>query len=106
MERNTIDNANEKKRPVRAAFGYFDVAAVVNGEEDMSCTREIWESVFEGQGIGGLDEHKGHGGAKEDYLCIFIAAEMFTFEVSSSRFLSIDSNHYTWAAYSSQNAIL
>lgn len=64
MERDTINDADEEKRPVCAAFGDLDVAAVVDWEEDVRSFGEVRQCVAEGEGIRGLDEHKGHGRAE------------------------------------------
>ena len=54
MESDAVNDADEEERPVGAAFCDFDVAAVVDGEEDVRCLSEVWEGVFEGQGVGCL----------------------------------------------------
>ena len=48
---------------MRAALGDFDVAAVVDGEEDVCCPAEVGERGFEGQGVFGLEEEEGHAGS-------------------------------------------
>ena len=53
---------------MRTAFCHCGVVSVVDGEEDVCCASEIGESGFELEGIGGLHEHEGHGGAEEDDL--------------------------------------
>lgn len=63
-------------------FGHFDIAAVVDGEKDVGCLGEVGKGVFEGEGIGCLNEHKGHGGAEEDDLSIFVLSEVFTLQIS------------------------
>lgn len=47
MERDSIDNTDEKKRPVGAAFGDFNVAAVVDGEEDVRGFGEVGQCIAE-----------------------------------------------------------
>ena len=42
MESDAVDDADEKERPVRAAFRDLDVPAVVDGEEDVCCFAEVW----------------------------------------------------------------
>lgn len=64
-------------------FGNFDIAAVVDGEKDVGCLGEVGKGVFQGQGIGRLDEHKGHGGAEEDDLGIFVLGEVFALQISN-----------------------
>lgn len=54
MEGYAVDDADEEERPVGAAFGDLDVAAVVDGEEDVGCAGEVGEGFFEGEGVGGL----------------------------------------------------
>lgn len=120
VEGDTIDDTNEEERPVRTAFGHFDVAAVVDGEEDVGGFCKVWEGVFDGQGVGRLHEHEGHGRPEEDDVRVDIFGEDFTLEVSG--------NHQAWmhwlrgragdvgevtvvnerwgVAYSSQNAML
>lgn len=48
MEGHAVNEANEEKSPVAAAFSDFNRSAVVDGEEDMGCEGEVGESIFEG----------------------------------------------------------
>ena len=47
----------------------------------MGGTREVGESLFEREGVGGLHEHEGHGWAEEDDVGVFVLVEIFAFEV-------------------------
>jgi hypothetical protein len=78
-----VDERDEKKRPVSTAFSFNNIVAVINGEEDMRCSGEVRKSFAKGTRIGGLEEHKGHAGAKKDDISGFVFAEEFAFEVSS-----------------------
>lgn len=82
MEGDAVEETDEQERPVGAAFGEFDVGAVVDGEEDVRGVGEVWEGVFEGGGVGGLHEHEGHGGAEEDDVGVGVLGEGFALEVS------------------------
>jgi hypothetical protein len=48
----------KKERPVCASFCLGDVAAVVDGEEDVGGSSEIRECFAEGAWIGGLEDHE------------------------------------------------
>ena len=72
MERNTVDYRNEKKRPVSAAFGFIDVATVVNRKERMSSAAEVWEGISNSTWVRGLPKHEGHARTKEDDIGILI----------------------------------
>jgi len=47
VEGYAVNETNEEKCPVAAAFSDFYRSAVVDGEEDMSCEGEVGESIFE-----------------------------------------------------------
>lgn len=72
VERDAVDYRDEQQRPVRAAFSLSHVPAVVDWEEDMRRFAKVWKSIAEGPRIGGLQEHKGHARAKEDYIRLFV----------------------------------
>ena len=54
VEGDAVDDADEEEGPVRATLGDLDVAAVVDGEEDVRCAGEVGEGFFEGERVGGL----------------------------------------------------
>lgn len=85
MEGDSINDTDEEKRPMGAAFRDFDVAAVVDGEEDVRGSGKLRQCVAESERIGGLDQHKRHGGAKQDDVRVFVKAQNFAFEVSAKR---------------------
>lgn len=87
VEGHAVDDRDEQERPVAAAFGDGHVARVVYGEEDVCCAGEVGEGVFQGERVGRLHEHEGHGGAEEDDVGGGVFAKFFTFEVS---FLSVE----------------
>lgn len=66
VESDAVDGGDEEERPVGTALGDGGVAAVVEREEDVGCLGKIWQGFAEGDGVGGLGEHEGHGGAEED----------------------------------------
>jgi hypothetical protein len=58
-----------------------DVGVVIYGQEDVCCVSEVGEDFFQGEGLGGLHEHVGHGGAEEDDGGFGEGIELFAFEV-------------------------
>jgi hypothetical protein len=44
------------------------------------CT-QVWEGFFEGEGLGRLHEHVGHGGAEQDDGGLGESSELFALEV-------------------------
>lgn len=82
MEGYAVDYGDEEERPVRAAFGLRDVDGVVDREEYVCCAVKIGQDLFESEGLGGIHEHVGHGGAEEDDGGFGEASEFFAFEVS------------------------
>lgn len=68
-----------------AAFRDGGVAAIVEGEEDVGCLGEVWQGFAEGDGVRGLGEHEGHGGAEENDVRVGVLGEVFTLEVSERR---------------------
>lgn len=48
MEGDTINDTDKEKRPVGAAFSDFDVAAVVDWEEDVRGLGKVRQCVAEG----------------------------------------------------------
>lgn len=67
---------------MRAAFGFGDVAAVVDWEKDVRCAGEVGEGVAEGERVGGLEEEEGHTRSEEDDVGRSVLCEEFVFEVS------------------------
>ena len=57
---------------MRATFGDFNITTVIDGEEDVGRSREIWEGFSEGKGVGGLHKHEGHGRAKKDNVGVLV----------------------------------
>ena len=57
---------------MRAALGDFDVAAIIDGEEDVRRVLEIGESFTKGLGIGCLHKHEGHGRSQEDDIGLLV----------------------------------
>lgn len=41
MECDTVDEADQEERPVGATFGDLDIAAVVDGQEDVRCFAKV-----------------------------------------------------------------
>lgn len=54
VERDPVDDGDQQQGPVRAAFSFEDVAAVVDGEEDVRRAGEVGQGVADGAGVGGL----------------------------------------------------
>ena len=82
MEGYTVNDRDEQERPVAAAFGDGYVARVVYGKEDVCCAGEVGEGVFQGERVGRLHEHEGHGGAEEDDVGGGVFAKFFALQVS------------------------
>ena len=82
MKRYAVDDADQEQRPVRTTLGEIRIVAVVDGEEDVCCTGEIWQGFFERERIGRLHEHEGHGWAEENNVGVFVLVEVLAFEVS------------------------
>jgi len=66
VESHAVELTDEQERPVRAGLGFGDGLCVVDGKEDVRCFGEVRECGFEGEWVGGLQEHEAHGGAEED----------------------------------------
>lgn len=60
VESDAVDDGDEEKRPVGAAFGDGGVTAVVEGEEYVGGFGEVGEGFAEGERVGCLSEHEGH----------------------------------------------
>ena len=67
---------------MRAAFCLCDVCVVIDRQEDVGGLGEVGQDFFECEGLGGLHEHVGHGGAEEDDGGFGEGIELFTLEVS------------------------
>ena len=67
---------------MRPAFCGCDVGIVVYGEEDVRGCAEVGESFLECERIGGLHEHKAHGGTEEDDRGFWKGLQVFALEVS------------------------
>lgn len=85
MESDAVDNGNKEERPVGATLGDGGVAAVVEGKEDVRCLGKVRQGFAEGDGVGGLGEHEGHGWAEEDDVRVRVLGEVFALEVSGRR---------------------
>lgn len=81
MKRYAVEDAHKKKGPVGAAFRYRGVAAVIDGEEDVGCAREVGKGFSKRERVGGLHEHKRHGWAEKDDVGVFVLDEVLVFEV-------------------------
>lgn len=66
MESHAVDYGDEQERPMRTAFSDCDRPRIVDREEDVRSAREVRECFFEGERIGSLHEHEGHGRAEEN----------------------------------------
>ena len=66
---------------MRSTFCLGDVAAVVYREEYVCGVVEIRQVFLEGEGLGGLPKHVGHGGTQEDYGGFGVSAQLFTLEI-------------------------
>ena len=66
---------------MRAAFGDLDGAAVVDGEEDVRRLVESGQGFADGEGVGRLHEHEGHGGPEEDDVGMLVLCEVFALEI-------------------------
>lgn len=82
MKCYAVDDGDQKEGPVGSAFGFGDVAAVINREEDVRCLGEVGEGVFEGEGVEGLGEEEGHAGAEEHDFGGLVVDEVLALEVS------------------------
>lgn len=54
VECRTVKQRYEEKRPVRAAFGFHAITAVVYGKEYVGCVGEVWEGILECARVWGL----------------------------------------------------
>ena len=81
MKSCSIDNTYEKKRPVRARFSRRQVALVVDGEEYMSNTSEVWEGTSGKLDILLLHEQENNRGSQQKYAGLGIRGKINTFEV-------------------------
>ena len=85
MERDPVDDRDQQQRPMRAALCLRDIAAIVNGEEDMGGPGKVWERFTESARVGSLKNHKGHAGSeKNDVGCLVIRKE-FMFKISGAK---------------------
>lgn len=81
MKGDAVDDGNEQERPVGAAFGLVDIAAVVDGEENVARLCEVRECFAERARVWGLKEHEGHAWTEKDDVGGFIIDEEFAFEI-------------------------
>ena len=81
MEGRAVDDGHDEEGPMRAAFGLCDVGVVIYRQEDVGCVAEVGEDFFEGEGLGALHEHVGHGGTEEDDGGFREGVELFALEV-------------------------
>lgn len=81
VEGHAVDDGHEEEGPMRAAFGLCDVGVVIYRQEDVGRVAEVGEDFFEGEGLGALHEHVGHGGAEEDDGGFGEGVELFALEV-------------------------
>ena len=70
---------------MRPAFWHGSVLAIINGYEDVGCASEVREGGDEGEWVGSLHEHEGHGRTEEDDVGSLMLGKEFTFEVSVKR---------------------
>jgi len=82
VEGHAVCYTNNQQRPMGAAFGYFDVGAVVYGEKDVGRSLEVWEDLFQFSGIVMGFQEKDHGGPEEDYSVARVFDEFLPFQVS------------------------
>jgi hypothetical protein len=82
VEGYVVDDGDEEQGPMGAAFGNGGVAAVGDWEEDMGDIFEGGKGRGDGMGVGGLEEHEGHGGAEEDDVGVFVVGEVEALKVS------------------------
>lgn len=83
VEGDSVDDGDEEEGPVRATFGFGDVAAVVYWEEDVRCSGEIGECLAEGEGVWRLKNHKGHARSEENDIRRTILYQKFPFQISN-----------------------
>lgn len=81
MKGNAIDDGDEQEGPMRSTFCLGDVAAVVYREEDVGRVIEIWQDFLEGEGLGRLPKHVGHGWTQEDDGGFGVSAQLFALEI-------------------------
>jgi hypothetical protein len=82
VEGDAVEHADEQQRPVRAALGLLDVAAVVDRQEDVRRRAEVRQYVFQRQWVRRVHQHERHAGAQQRDGCLRVGFELLMLEVS------------------------
>lgn len=67
---------------MRSTFCLCEIAIIIYGEENVSCTRKVWEGGTKRERVGLSHQHEGHRGAEEDDIGIGVLFEVFVLEIS------------------------
>lgn len=68
---------------MRATFDLVCVLVVVDDDEDVADSAQVWEYAAKGIGVFSLEEHVGHTWAEKHYV-LSLSLQEFTFQPSRS----------------------
>lgn len=89
VEGDAVERADEQQRPVRAALGLLDVAAVVDRQEDVRRRAEVRQHVFQRQRVRRVHQHERHAGAQQRDGCPRVGFELLMLEVFFPKYYGI-----------------